>query len=114
MPGTEDLVAELKENGATIGEAAIKLCEAIKSGPLADRVGLYNQLDKAAEGVQSQPSESGSGGQPAPAADTPEGWKAEFEKSKELQAEFGSVEAYLAYKNGMNAGRVRVPKSATA
>ena len=57
------------------------------------------KLDKAAEGVASRPSTDGTAGAAAPTkATTPEGWKAEYAASAELQAEYPSVESYVAYQ----------------
>lgn len=41
-----------------------------------------------------------------PAANTVEGWRAEFERSVELQAEFGTVERYVGYQTGVASGRI--------
>lgn len=40
-------------------------------------------------------------------ATTPEGWKAQFEASEELQTEFGDVETYVAYMGADSKGLVR-------
>ena len=57
------------------------------------------KLDKAAEGVASRPSSDGTAGDGGkPTAATPDGWKAEWTDSKELQAEFPNSESYVAYQ----------------
>jgi len=39
-------------------------------------------------------------------AGTPDGWRAEFERSPELQAEFGSVDRWVNYQQGVADGRI--------
>ena len=68
---------------------------------------------KAVLGAIQQDDASVSGVKPAgapeakAAADTPEGWKAEYQASKALQAEFRSEASYVAYRKADAAGQVR-------
>lgn len=47
---------------------------------------------------------------PAPTTfpQTPDGWRAEFAASAALQAEFGTVDRFIAYRQGVASGRVRI------
>lgn len=60
---------------------------------------VLSKMDKAAEGVTSTASTAGTAAeQPAAAATTPEGWKAEWEASSALKAEYPTADAYVAVK----------------
>jgi signal peptide peptidase SppA len=98
------IIAAAKLDGSSAGDAALKLfAEGVVDKIVA--LGGLKADDATAAGVV-----------PAAAADstettqasTPEGWKAEYEKSAALQAEFGSSAQYVAYKRAEAGGRVRV------
>jgi signal peptide peptidase SppA len=95
MPGQDALIAEMKADGKTTpAEAAVRVLSAMKAqggGALA----MLEKMDRAAEGVVSTPSGASPDGV-KPKASTPEGWKAEWEASDKLKAEFPTVESYVA------------------
>lgn len=98
LPGHEALIAAHKADPSVTAEAsAIAVLKAERANPRTPRETLA-ALDKAAEGVESRPSASGDSGSAAPKATTPEGWKAEWEASKDLQKEYPTVDAYVAIK----------------
>lgn len=98
LPGHEDLVAAHKADMSMSPEAsAMAILKAERAKPRSARSTL-EAMDKAAEGVESRPSASGDGGTAAPKATTPEGWRAEYEASPKLQAEYPTADAYVAVK----------------
>jgi len=97
VPGCEALIAAHKADPTMTPEkSAIAVLAAIKAKPQDVRAGL-EALDKAAAGVVSTPSTTGTGGE-QPKATTPDGWKAEYEASDKLKAEYPTVESYVATK----------------
>lgn len=98
LSGHEDLVSKHKaDTSVTAEQSAIEILKAEKAKPASPRA-VLERMDNAAEGVESRPSASGDAGAAAPKATTPEGWKAEYEASKDLQAEYPTAEAYVATK----------------
>lgn len=115
VPGAETIIAECKADAScSAGDAAIRIVGHLRENPAAatnDMSKLYQQMDKAAEGVAASASPAGTGGN-APVADTPEAWRAEWANSQELQGEFSSAEVYAAFRAAEKAGKVRVLKKA--
>lgn len=103
LTGHDDLVAEMKGDGKTTpAEAAVRLLAAEKAKPKNDKANLeerlkgLEKLDQAAEGIESRPSETGTEADGQTFAQTPEGWKAEWEAKEDLQERFPTAEAYVA------------------
>lgn len=105
IPGHEDLIQEMKFDGKTTGEqAAVKILQAEKTM----RETAATQL--AADGIKPvahvvAPNE-GDGTENMP--DGPEKWKAEYEADAKLQEEFKVVETYVAFKQGVADGRIKI------
>lgn len=59
---------------------------------------VLSKMDAAANGVESTVSGDGGESGKKPAATTPDGWKAEWEASEDLQTEYPTVDAYVAMK----------------
>lgn len=97
--GHDAKVLEMAADGkSTKADAAIAILDADEGKQAAVQATL-EKLDKAAEGVNSRPSETGDGGAGAQAVpQTPDGWAAEYETSDKLKAEFPTSEAYVATK----------------
>ncbi|WP_420578790.1 S49 family peptidase [Oceaniradius stylonematis] len=104
-PGRETLIASMIADGTAATDAATKILAAIDAGEIkaeetsaaastrsADDV--LTRMDAAAEGVASTVS-AGAGVAPAT---TEDGWKAEYESSAKLQAEYPNAESYVALK----------------
>ena len=89
-----DVTAFVKDNVAA--KPAGKTAEAVLAG-----------LDAAAAGVNSTPSATGAA-PAAPAASTPEGWKAEYAANAKLQADYATAEDYAAFKQAEASGKVKV------
>jgi signal peptide peptidase SppA len=94
--GHAELLAQHKaDTTMTPEKSAVAVLKAEKAKPANPRQTLEN-LDKAAAGVESRPSAQGDGGSATPKATTPDGWKAEWEASQDLQAEYPTADAYVA------------------
>ena len=57
--------------------------------------------------VTAAPSTQGQQGKPTVVAQNPDGWKAEYENSADLQAEFSSANVYVAFKKAEASGQAR-------
>jgi hypothetical protein len=96
LAGHDDLIKAHKADTAITPEkSAMAILSAEKAKPADVRKTLAN-MDSAAAGVESRPSEQGDGGNATQKATTPEGWKAEWETSDKLKAEFPTADAYVA------------------
>lgn len=106
LPGHAELIAGLKADGKTTpAEAALRVVEAEKA-----KLGTQAQAiaDVESETGKVRPTARAAEPPAMPAAaTTPDGWRGEFAASKDLQAEFGSADAYVAYQQGVASGRVR-------
>lgn len=97
------LITAAKADGTAADAVAVQL---VDSGAVfgATVIGALANDDQSAAGARPA-GEGPNGGQQA---STPEGWKAEWEASAKLKAEFPTADAYVAYKKGEASGRVRV------
>ncbi|WP_181168337.1 S49 family peptidase [Mesorhizobium sp. B2-5-3] len=102
VPGQEALIAAHKADANMTPAASAQAVLAAVKAKGTDVLKGLQALDRAAEGVASRPSEHGdagaSAGAAAAAATTPDGWKAEWEGSDKLKAEYPSAESYVATK----------------
>ena len=106
MVGHEQLVADMKADGVTTPEqAAMRLIHAEKAKGAA-RLMALKDVEYVARDVRSAPTSTVAPDRAV--ANTPEGWTAEHAASSELQAEFSSAEAYVAYKRGLASGNIRI------
>lgn len=111
FPGQEALAAQLIADGSTsVGDAALAFnkAERAKGG---QQLAAIEAMDKQVQ-VPAAPTVQQPGGQATAA--TPDEWKAEYQKSAELKAEFGSEAAYVAYQEGVASGRIRILTSRKA
>lgn len=99
----QKIIADAKISGASAGDTALALIKA-DSFKKAAVLGAIQQDDASAAGAK--PAAPGNG--PAPVAQTPEGWKAEYAGSAKLQAEFGSEASYVAFMKANAAGQVKI------
>lgn len=88
-----EIVAAAKADGSSAEATALKLFEADAMAGAAVLAGMSGD-DKTATGAA--PAAAGDSGKAA--AQTPDGWKAEYEGSEALKAEFISAAAYAAFK----------------
>lgn len=109
FPGQDKLCASLIESGATIGDAALAF-NADHKARGAKILASIDADEAAVKGLRPEPA-NGCEPQKSPLAGlSGEGlWKAEFQGSADLQAEFGGKEAaYLAFKRAEASGQARI------
>lgn len=108
FPGQDKLCARLIDSGASVGDAAI----AFNADHKAKGAKIMASLDADETSVKGLRSEPANGSQPqnSPLAGLSGEalWKAEFQGSADLRAEFGSEMSYLAFKRAEANGRVRI------
>lgn len=107
-PKAVEIVNAAKADGSSVDAAKVKLFDAgvlQQAGVLA----AMRQDEKTAVGA----TPAAPGG-PAPQAQGEEAWKAEFEGSDKLKAEYGSASAYVAFKKAEQRGRIRLNHGAKA
>jgi len=98
------IVTDAKASGASVADTALALVKA-NAFTKAAVLGAIQTDDKSAAGAAPAAAGNATAGQ---VPQTEDGWKAEFEGSAALQAEFTSVAAYVAFKKAEAAGRTRV------
>lgn len=110
MPGQEALIAEMKADGKTTGpEAAVKLIAADKT--LREAKGKDIVKDSTEEGLAVPAAAAPSDEEGVEVdADAPldERAKAIWDKKKEIRAEFGKFETFLAYLEADEKGLVKI------
>lgn len=108
MPGHEKLIADLKADGNITPDMAAGRILAAEKAARGSQLQAIQDVEKVTGAVAAAPSSAPSAGPSIEKATTPEGWKAEYEASDKLQAEFASVGDYVSLKKAEAAGRVRV------
>lgn len=104
--GVAGLVSEMKADATcTVEKAAMRILDH-EGKQLAAQAANIQSVEDVAKVVKAAPAAGATDAQHQ--ASTPDGWKAEFEKDKKLQDEFGTVERYVAFKQGCAEGTVRV------
>lgn len=93
-PAALDIIKAARADGSSAEATALRILSEGKHLPAAVAASLAAD-DKTAAGATPAAPDAGAGGA---AAKTPEGWKAEWEASEKLQAEFPTAEAYVALK----------------
>jgi hypothetical protein len=117
--GLSEIVDKAKADGTSAGDAALALLAGMKTkgtldmaAALASRAATVPPLpadvsatgDRAAGGADAAAGNASADA----AADPEQAWKKEYAASAELRAEFGSENAFLAFKRAEAGGRVRV------
>lgn len=97
------MISDAKADGSSVEATALKLVQA-DAFTKAAVLGAIQQDNTSAAGAAPAAAASAT----AASAQTPDGWKAEFAGSAELQAEFTSAEAYVAFKKADARGGVKV------
>jgi hypothetical protein len=109
MPGHDALVAEMIADANVSVDAAAGRILAAEGASRDTRAQAIRDVEKHTAAARSAPLASGGAVDPqAPKASTPDGWKAEFAASAELQGEFTSADAYAAFKAAEASGRVKI------
>lgn len=115
IPGHEKIIAEMKADPT---KTELDAHRAVAAAERQARADVRSGLDKDEAEMKGLRSEHGPANgkdepkKPAATAQTPDGWKAEYAASEELQAEFATEAAYLAFKQAEKAGRVRIKRAA--
>lgn len=106
VPGHDALIAACKADPTcTPADAALKVNAAVRAGLSTAHASIKN-VEQHTSRVAPAPNTTTS--DKVPAIDTPEGWKAEWAASADLQAEFATADRYVNYQNGLKAGRIRI------
>ena len=103
LPGHEALIAKAKTDGKTGGEVAIMLVQAERSKGAAILAGI-----KADAPTPVQPSTPVAVTAVDKNAPLPERCKAEWDKSANVRAEFGTFEVFLAFAQADEAGQTKI------
>lgn len=102
LPGHEALVATFKADGKTSpAEAAVAILQAEKA------TGGRVLSTLAADGAEGPAVTTAAAPRTPATPSTPDGWKAEFAASAELQSEFPTADHYANYMAGVASGRIR-------
>lgn len=110
------LIAEMQADGKTTVEgAALRILGAQKEAR-GQQLRAIADVETVTGAVKSAPSSAAAPDAPAPAAkaSTPDGWKAEWSASADLQSEFDSAESFVAYQQGVASGRIKRLQSRSA
>jgi hypothetical protein len=109
IKGHEALIAACIADGACSPDmAAGRILAAekkLRDAQMAGVAGVEAVTGKVAAAPTSQPNPPATG---AEKATTPDGWKAEYEASAELRAEFATLGDYVALKAAEASGKVKV------
>ena len=108
---TKALAFDGKSDAGAVALAVLADAQTKGKDHLADLAKAEAEINKA--GLTAVPAATKIDAKPAPAA-TPDGWKAEFEASADLKAEFTSAENYAAYMTADAAGRVKTLRGKAA
>lgn len=117
MAGHEALVAAMKADGAVTPDMAAGRILAAEKAARGQQAQAIVDVEKVTGGVKAAPQSHPAGAASASAAEkatTPEGWKAEYAASPQLQAEFASADDYVSLKRAEALGKVRVLGSRAA
>lgn len=107
MPGMETLVAEMVADGKTTPDQAAGRILAAHKASLGAKAQGVADVEKHTGKVGAAPVATVIEPKP-PQATTPEGWKAEWEASAALQAEFPTSADYVAIRKAEVANKVKV------
>lgn len=116
LPGHDALVAEMKADGKTTpDQAAGRILQAEKAAR-EQRAQALADADKSMAKVTPAPVAGAGADVPdsKPKASTPDGWKAEYAASEDLQGEFASADSYVAFKEAEKAGVARINRGRAA
>ena len=104
LPGHDALIAQCKADPTcTPGDAALRVNTAEREKIKAHGASIAN-VEKATGNVGAAVTTQPDAGT-APVPQNAEGWKAEFDRSPKLQAEYPSADAYVALKKAEATGR---------
>lgn len=109
LPGCESIISEAKASGASVGDTAVHMIQHIQKAGLMDAAAALRASAETVPALDAMPHDPmGNAGGVVP--QTAEGWGQEYRASSDLQKEFGSEAAYVAFNKNTAAGRVRILK----
>lgn len=103
-----EIITKAKADGTSAEATAVALIDA----GVTVQAAVLNAIQQDDKGASA--AAPAAPGNAAPAASTPDGWKAEWEASKDLQAAYPKVEHYVAFKKADANGQVRILGSRAA
>lgn len=106
LPGHDKLVSEMKADPSVTPDMAAGRILSAERALRSTAAQAIQDVEKVTSAVNAAPASA----PPAPGsskASSPDGWKAEFAASTDLQSEFGSADAYVAFRQGEADGKVR-------
>lgn len=111
MKGHEALVAEMKADGTTVEQAAMKLIAAENALRDAQLAGVKSVEDKTGKVVSAPLSDTTTASAASTATDAP-GWATEYEAQTpagtKLRSQFITKEDYVAFKQAESSGKIRI------
>jgi len=111
MKGHDTLIAAMKADGKTTPEQAAMRIVAAEGAARAAQLAGIQSVESLTGNVNAAPASAAPNETPT-VAQTPDGWKAEYDASDKLKAEFGSCDQYVAFKKAESEGRVRMLRKA--
>lgn len=112
MKGHEALVAEMKADGTSVEQAAMKLIGAENALRDAQLAGVKSVEDKTGKIVAAPLSDTTAQASVTSSATSPDGWATEYAAENaagaKLRSEFSTKEDYVAFKQAEAAGKVRI------
>lgn len=107
LPGCESIISDAKASGASVEATAVQMVHHIQAAGLMDAAAALRASAETVPPIDSTPHDP-VGNAAGAVAQTAEGWAREFRASSDLQKEFQDEASYVAFKENVNAGRVRV------
>jgi hypothetical protein len=115
MAGHEKLIADMKADPNVTPDMAAGRILAAEKASRGQQLQAIVDVEKVTGKVAAAPSSAPvASSTSTEKATTPEGWRAEYAASAQLQSEFASAEDYVALRKAESAGKVRVLNSRAA
>ncbi len=117
MAGHDALIATMKADPTVTPDMAAGRILAAEKAARGQQAQAIVDVEKVTGAVKAAPQSHPAGAAAVSASEkatTPEGWKAEYAASPQLQAEFASADDYVSLKRAEASGKVRVLGSRTA
>ncbi|WP_042336338.1 hypothetical protein [Bradyrhizobium sp. DOA9] len=108
LPGHDKLIADMKADASVTPDMAAGRILAAERQLRGNQLQAIADVERLTGKVPAAPSASAAPASGSEKATTPEGWKAEYAASPQLQAEFASAEDYVSLKRAEASGKVRV------
>ncbi|NPU63380.1 hypothetical protein HL667_00010 [Bradyrhizobium sp. 83012] len=111
LPGHEALISALKADPNVTPDMAASRILGAERQQRAGQLQAIRDVERVTSIVGASPAAASNPVQSAaPAATTPDGWRAEYEASAQLQGEFATADQYVAFKKAEAGGQVKILK----